>query len=52
MTAMGDDAKMGKAKKIITASIMGIVIVYAAFAIVSTFIAGRFEGTVNPSVGT
>jgi hypothetical protein len=49
MTAAGDDAKMGKAKKLIFAALIGIIIIYGAFAIVSTFISGSFG---NPAAGT
>lgn len=42
--AAGDEEKTGKAKKIITWSLIGIVIIYGAFAIVSTFVARKFEG--------
>ncbi|PJC37320.1 hypothetical protein CO046_01110 [Candidatus Peregrinibacteria bacterium CG_4_9_14_0_2_um_filter_53_11] len=40
----GDDARIEKAKKIITWSLIGIVIIYGSFAIVSTFVARQFEG--------
>jgi hypothetical protein len=59
MTAAGKDEQMNKAKKIMTASIIGIIIIFGAFAIVSTFISGSFgnpapaatEGTtVNPDL--
>ena len=36
----GDDGKMDKAKKLITNAVIGIVVIYGAFAIVSTFISG------------
>lgn len=42
--AGGDEERSGKAKKIIIWSLVGIVIIYGAFAIVSTFVARRFEG--------
>lgn len=42
--AGGEEEKIGKAKKIIMWSLVGIVIIYGAFAIVSTFIARRFQG--------
>lgn len=41
--AAGDDEKIGKAKKMIMWSIIGIIIIYGAFAIVSTFVARRFS---------
>ena len=40
----GDEEATGKAKKIITWSAIGLVLIYGAFAIVSTFVARRFEG--------
>lgn len=42
LTAFGDDDQMGKAKKIIFNSIIALVIIYGAFALVSTFISGVF----------
>lgn len=42
--AAGDEEKMGKAKKIITWSLIGIVIIYGAFAIVGTFVSRDFQG--------
>jgi hypothetical protein len=45
MTAAGDETKMNKAKKLIFATLIGLVIIYGAFAIVSTFISGQFGGT-------
>ena len=40
----GDEEKIGKAKKIIFGSLIAIVLIYGAFAIVSTFVARKFEG--------
>jgi hypothetical protein len=42
VTAFGDEERTGKAKKIIFNSIMALVIIYGAFAIVSTVISGVF----------
>lgn len=42
MTAAGDDGKMGTAKRMITTALIGIIIIYGAFAIVSTVISGYF----------
>lgn len=42
--AAGNDETIGKAKKIILWSIIGLVIIYGSFAIVSTFVARQFEG--------
>jgi len=46
----GKQETMDKAKKIITVTIIGMVIIFAAFAIVSTVIANRMEqlGALNP----
>ena len=38
-TANGDEEKMNKAKRLLIAVAVGMVIVYGAFAVVSTFIA-------------
>ncbi|OGH64549.1 MAG: hypothetical protein A3J66_01650 [Candidatus Magasanikbacteria bacterium RIFCSPHIGHO2_02_FULL_47_14] len=43
MTARGESEQIDKARQIITASIIGLVIVLSAYAI-STFVTGRFEG--------
>lgn len=40
MTAAGKEEQMTKAKKLIVVTLVGIVIIYGAFAIVSTFISG------------
>ncbi len=40
----GEDEKIAKAKKIITWSIIGIVVMYGAFAIVSLFVTREFSG--------
>ncbi|MFA5792310.1 MAG: hypothetical protein WC897_00370 [Candidatus Gracilibacteria bacterium] len=42
VTSGGDDERTGLAKKIIKNSIIGVVIIYSAFALVSTVIAGYF----------
>jgi len=42
ITARGDDANIEKAKRVITAALAGIIIIFGAFAIVSTFISGSF----------
>lgn len=39
----GDDGKMDKAKKLIFNAVIGIVVIYGAFAIVSTFISGQIS---------
>lgn len=42
VTAGGDEERTGLAKKIIFNSIIGVIIIYGAFALVSTVIAGSF----------
>ncbi len=42
MTAAGQEDRMTTAKRLILAALAGIIIMYGAFAIVSTFIAGQF----------
>ena len=42
ITAGGQDEKMAKAKRLIISALAGIIIIYGAFAIVSTIIAGNF----------
>lgn len=41
--AGGDEEKTAKAKKIMLWALIGIIIIFGAFGIVSTFVAGRFE---------
>jgi cytochrome bd-type quinol oxidase subunit 2 len=40
--SMGNDENQEKAKKMMFASLIGIILIYGAFGIVSTFIIGRF----------
>lgn len=47
ITAAGNEERQGKAKRLIFAVIAGILIMYAAFAIVSTVISGSFQGGVG-----
>lgn len=42
VTAGGDEERTGLAKKILLNSIIGVVIIYGAFALVSTIISGQF----------
>lgn len=42
VTAAGDEERTGLAKKILLNSVIGVVIIYGAFALVSTIIAGQF----------
>lgn len=44
MTAGGEEERMNKAKRVIIAAAIGIIVVYGAFAIVSTVIARKFTG--------
>lgn len=43
MTAGGDDEKMKKAKDIIKWVVIGMIVIFGAFAIVNTFVGGRFQ---------
>lgn len=55
VTAGGNEDTQGKAKRLITMTIIGIIVIFGAFAIVSTFISGRFDsagvGTVTQPTG-
>jgi len=42
--AAGEDDEIGKAKKIIMWSLVGLIVIYSAFGIVSTFISRQFTG--------
>jgi len=42
-TSAGEDDRMDKAKRILVSAAIGIVIIYGAFALVSTVIAGRLQ---------
>ncbi len=44
VTSAGNEDRQGKAKRLVFAVIAGILIMYAAFAIVSTIISGSFQG--------
>jgi len=44
IAAGGQEDKMERAKRLVFAAITGLVVIYGAFAIVSTFIVGNFEG--------
>ncbi len=43
ITSAGNEEKQGKAKRLIFAVVVGILIMYGAFAIVSTVISGQFQ---------
>jgi hypothetical protein len=45
MTAAGDDTKVGDAKKIITAGIIGLIIIISAYAIASFVVSGLVTAT-------
>lgn len=47
ITAAGNPDQQTKAKRMITLSLIGLIIIYGAFAIVSTFIVGQFNGNAN-----
>jgi hypothetical protein len=47
-SSAGDEDRQSKAKRMITLALIGLLIIYGAFAIVSTFITGQFEA-VNTS---
>ena len=41
-TSAGDDEKMNRAKKLIVNTLLGVIIIYFAYALVATFISGVF----------
>lgn len=44
VTSAGNEEQQGKAKRVIFMAIVGIIVMYGAFAIVSTIISGQFDG--------
>ncbi|MBI4975643.1 hypothetical protein HZC20_03110 [Candidatus Peregrinibacteria bacterium] len=48
-TAAGKDEQVEKAKRLLTATIIGVVIIYGAFAVVSTIIASKL-GSIDPNL--
>ena len=42
LTSAGEEEKMSKAKRLIIAAVLGVIVIYGAFAIVSTVTAGSF----------
>jgi hypothetical protein len=48
MTAAGSEDKIAKAKKIMTAAVIGLVIVLMAYAL-STFVINAIIGATNPT---
>jgi len=49
ITSGGNAENQAKAKRMIFLAVLGIIIIYGAFAIVSTFIAGSFSSTAAPT---
>lgn len=47
ITAAGKEEQTNKAKKLMFASLLGIIIIYGSFAIVSTFVSGSFGNTAS-----
>lgn len=43
VTAAGNDDQIGKAKRVLTTTIVGMVIIFGAFALVNTAVVGQFE---------
>jgi len=43
ITSGGDEEKMNKAKRLIISAMIGVIVVYGAFAIISTVISGSFQ---------
>lgn len=46
MTAAGDEAKVGEAKKLISAGVIGLVVILCAYAI-ATFVTGQLADVTN-----
>jgi hypothetical protein len=46
MTSAGSEERSEKAKRLIIAALIGLIIIYGAFAIVNTFIVGAFPNPV------
>jgi len=51
-TAGGDEEKMNKAKRLLIATGIGIMIIYGAFALVSTFLAGDIQAISQQQIDT
>ncbi len=45
LTAGGEEEKMNKAKRLLIAGVLGLVVIYGAFALVSTIISGSLQST-------
>lgn len=52
ITSAGNEEIQTKAKRLITLALVGLLIIYGAFAIVSTFINGSFENTAKNTTNT
>lgn len=44
ITSRGEEEQMGKAKRLIMAAVVGIILIFGAFAIVNVVLSGRLEG--------
>lgn len=49
-SSAGNEDTQSKAKRMITLALVGLLIIYGAFAIVSTFISGQFEAVTTSTV--
>jgi len=47
LTAGGEEEKMNKAKRLLLAAVIGVIVIYGAFAIVSTITSGYFSEPAN-----
>ena len=52
ITSGGDEEKMNKAKRLLIATGIGIMIIYGAFALVSTFLAGDIQAISRQQIDT
>ncbi len=55
ITAGGEEESMNKAKRLIIAALIGVIVVYGAFGIVNTVVSGYFidpagVSTVDPNI--
>jgi hypothetical protein len=50
MTAGGEEEKMNKAKRLIVAALIGVIVVFGAFAIISTVVSGYFQSPVTETI--
>ncbi|MBT3865396.1 hypothetical protein HOE67_00145 [Candidatus Peregrinibacteria bacterium] len=47
LTSGGEEENMNRAKRLIIAALIGVVVIYGAFAVVSTIVSGSFSATAN-----